>query len=180
MRVLFSTTSTLYLTRRAVERARELDAQWAFPDHMPLVGEKEHHTWGPDWRDCVHDPKNVDEHWYGDEEAFLQGIESWAYHLPEEVPRHDPVLLQVYDELGGIEMEGTVVEYADDCPEDEKERVQCVEIPDHVTYYVGSYCGEWIAEQHRVWDEQTDVRGRWATTPRHAFGKDDKFRPLGS
>jgi hypothetical protein len=180
MRVLFSDTSSMYISRRAVERARELDARWAFPDEIPLVGEKEHDTWGPHWRGFVHDPKNQDEVWYEDEDAFLLFIESFQYHLPEVVPRHDPVLLQIFDELGGVEMEGTVTAYADDCPEDEKDRIRCVEVPDDAIYYVGSYCAEWISEQHRVWDEQTDVEGRPSGTPRFTFDKDSRYVPLGS
>jgi len=179
MRVLFSSSCSMTLSRRAVERARELDAPWAFPDHMPLLGEKEHPTWGPDWGEFVHGPSSDGFHWHGDEEVFLQLHDCW-YSLPVEVPRHDPVLLQVYDELGGVEMEGSVEDYADDCPEDEKERILCVEIPDDVTYYVAAYVGEWIAEQHRVWDERADVEGRWAGSPRHAFTKESRWRPLGA
>lgn len=179
MRVLFSTVCSMYLSREAVERARELDASWAFPDHMPLLGEKEHDTWGPDWRLYVHSESTAGSDWHGDEEMFLEYHDT-HYHLPEEVPRHDPVLLRVFDELGGVAMEGSVREYADSCPEDEKDRICCVEIPDDVTYYVGSYVGEWIAEQHRVWDEETGVEGHPAGTPYHAFTKDSVFRPVGA
>jgi len=179
MRVLFSTISSMYLSRAAVERARELDAQWAFPDHMPLLGEKEHHTWGPDWQIHVHAEANENGHWHGDEELFLEENDTY-YNLPNEVPRHDPILLQVFDEIGGVAMEGSVVEYAPGTPDDEMDRILCVEIPDDVTYYVGSYVGEWIAEQHRVWDEDTEVEGRPAGTPGHAFTKGDRFRPLGA
>jgi hypothetical protein len=120
MRVLVSSICNFWMTRKAVERARELDAAWAFPDSMPLVGEPEHFASG--------DEEDKNERWED------------TYSLPSQVPRHDPVLLQVFDELGSEGMAGG-----------DGDEIHCLEIPDDVAYYVGSYCSEWIAEQHREW-----------------------------
>ena len=146
MRVLISTCSSFWLSRKAVERARELDALWAFPDHTPLANEPEHHSYGED-----------------------EDEEDETYTLPCEVPRHDPQLLQVFDEIGGTEMCGW-----------DGDEIVCLEIPDDVIYYVNSYCGEWVAEQHRVWgqDDDVGVEGRPAGTPYYTFTKDSVFQPL--
>lgn len=136
MRVLISSVCNFWLTREAVERARELDAAWAFPDHTPLVGEPEH---------------------FSSDEDDLKGWEN-QYALPSTVPRHDPALLQLHDELG-----------SDMSPDHE---VHCLTIPDDVTYYVASYCAEWIAEQHREWSAGQPP-GNSAGT--HAFSIDSKF-----
>lgn len=139
MRVLVSSVCNFWLTRQAVERARELDAPWAFPDHTPLVGEPQHHT-------------------YGDEDVDEE--ERWEdqYALPATVPRHDAILLQLYDELGS-EMS----------PDHE---VHCLSLPDDMTYYVASYCTEWVAEQHREWGAGQPP-GQNAGT--HAFTIDSRF-----
>jgi len=145
MRVLISSCSSFWLSRKAVVRARELGAKWAAPKHLALTEEPEHFAYGKekerDWEDY--------------------------YTLPDELPRHDPILLQVYDELGGEEMFGGHWE--------DRDRVNCVEVPDDVTYYIGSYTGEWVAEQHRVWEGRGDD-GRFAGT--FAFTKDSTFVPL--
>jgi len=147
MRVLISTSTSFWISRRAVERARELDAAWAFPDHTPLVGEPQHHSHGEEDEDSWED----------------------LYSLPAELPRHDPVLLQVFDELGGIEMCGW-----------DGDRIVCIEVPDDLTYYIGSYTGEWVAEQHRQWFPDTHVEGDFADTPPWVFTKDSIFQPLES
>jgi hypothetical protein len=119
MRILVSSVCKFWLSRKAVERARELVAAWAFPDHMPLVGEPEHFAADED------DPEQWED----------------TYALPDVVPRHDPVLLQIFDELGGSAMAGGR----------DGDEILCLTIPDDVTYYVDSYCAEWISEQHRRW-----------------------------
>ena len=145
MRVLISTCSSFWISREAVERARQLDALWAFPDKIALRGEP----------GCLNDKTDREEN----------------YTLACEVPRHDPILLQVFNELGGERMSGW-----------EGDKIVCLEIPDDVRYYVDSYCGEWIAEQHRVWGQDYDagVEGRPAGTPYSAFTKDSVFKPLGA
>lgn len=146
MRVLISSSSSLCLSKEAILRARELDALWAFPDHCPLVGEPQHYT---------------------SESTDPPGKWDHSYFLPDGVPRHDPILLQVFDELG------------DKMSSDEWGSAQCVEVPDDVTYYIGSYTGEWVAEQHRQWFRDTGINGR----PAGDFGvftKDSKFSPRES
>ena len=137
MRVLISTECNFWLTREAVERARELDATWAFPAHTPLVGEPEHYSYG-----------NEDKEDRWDNQDSLSSM----------IPRHDPVLLQLYDELGN-----------DMSPDNE---VNCLTIPDDVTYYIGSYCAEWVSEQHREWHAEHDGDQPGGTP---AFSIDSKF-----
>ena len=149
MRVLVSTCSSFWISRKAVERARELDAKWAFPDHLPLMDEPQHHS-------------------FGEEGDRVEG-EDDQNPLPDEVPRHDPQLLQVFDELGGEAMSGW-----------DGDEIACLEIPDDVTYYVASYIGEWIAAQHRQWSLDTDMGGDSAGMMYYTFTKDSVFRPLGT
>lgn len=141
MRVLVSSICNFWMTRRAVERARELDAAWAFPDYMPLVGEAEHFATGSE--------EDGEGHWED------------TYSLPDAVPRHDPILLQVFDELGSEGMAGG-----------DGDEVFCLEIPDDVVYYVDSYCSEWISEQHRRWS----VGGpSGEPAGHHAFSLESRF-----
>ena len=76
MRVLLSNSCSFWLSREAVLRARELDASWAFPDHIKIKGEEGSYL--------------------NDEEFEHEEV----YHLDSRVPRNDRVLLQVFDELG--------------------------------------------------------------------------------
>lgn len=131
----------MWISRQAVLRARELDALWAFPDYIAIKGEPD--CWCEDDRDEM-------------------------YSLPDGVPRHDPVLLQVYDELGGENIAGFP-----------GERFCDIEIPDDVTYYVASYIGEWIAEDHRQWYCDGPYEGELAGG-RNTFTKDSKFSPTSS
>jgi hypothetical protein len=139
MRVLISTSSSFWLSREAVLRAREFDASWAFPDSIAIKGEPK----------CWMDDKDRDE----------------MYSIPSGVPRHDPVLLQVFDELGGEKMAGKG--YGE---------IICIEVPDDLTYYIGSYTGEWVAEQHREWFPHSEPGGELAGGI-YAFTKDSKFSP---
>jgi hypothetical protein len=132
MHVLISSTCSFWISREAVLRARELDASWAFPDHIKLKGEP----------GSFLNERDRDEH----------------YSLDHRVPRHDPVLLQVFDELGS-KMSGWL-----------GEEIHCVEVPDDVSYFVGSYIAEWIAEAHRTWSEDGEHRGGYPV-----FTKDSKF-----
>lgn len=120
MRVLLSRDCYLWLSREAVLRARELGATWASSENIPLVDEPGHHA-------------------YGDDEK-TQRYEDRGYSLKNTVPRHDPVLLQVFDELGSEGMVGP-----------DHDGVETVEVPDYVHYFIGSYLGEWVAEAHRIW-----------------------------
>ena len=118
MRVLVSTDAYLRLSRKAVERARVLGAAWASPGFTPLVGEPEHFA--------GHLPRDI---------ALYEDI----YDLPNEVPRHDPVLLQVFDELAELMVAGD-------------EAASCLTVPDDVTYYVSDDgWPEHIVEEHRTW-----------------------------
>ena len=56
-----------------------------------------------------------------------------------DVPRDDPVLVEVVEHLG---------EAANGCCAE----LKIVEIPDDVVWYVEEYDGnEWVAERHRTW-----------------------------
>ena len=55
------------------------------------------------------------------------------------IPRHDPVLVRIVEELGD-EANGVYAE------------LKVVDIPDEVQYTIQEYDGsEWIAEVHRTW-----------------------------
>jgi len=150
MRVLISTSCSFALSRKAVLRARELGAAWAKVDYMRLPEE--------------HDPPS---HCGDDEERFKKWQEQhgrYGFYLHHDVPRHDPILLQVFDELGA---EGMTIEH---------EKIHEVKIPDDVTYFVGSYIAEWISEQHRTWGISEGAgNGGWP-----AFTIDSKFEPKSS
>jgi hypothetical protein len=118
MRVLLSLTCNFSLSRAAVLRARELGAGWAQPEFLALYGEPEHVYFEST------DPLDVDD-----------GI----HYLPDTVPRHDPILLQLFDEMGSAM--SSYEDYA----------VATVEVPDDVVYSVHSYTAEWVSEQHRCW-----------------------------
>lgn len=150
VRVLVSSRCNFWLSRKAVERARELDAAWAFPDHIPLVGEPEHFA--------------------SDEDDLEQWEDTYA--LPPEVPRHDPALLQVFDELGSDGMVGG--------DRGSRAEIHCLTIPDDVTYYVDSYCSEWIAEQHRCWQIGKDSDGLGTDAGHLTFTIDSHFASKGA
>lgn len=114
MRVLISGSSSFWLSREAVLLARKLGAQWASSERLPVKGEPE----------C----------WMND----LDREE--GYSIPAEVPRHDAILLEVFDRLGPDGTGGPM------------NTIDEVRVPDDVTYFIRSYCAEWVAEQHRVWD----------------------------
>lgn len=118
------------MSRKAVLRARELGAVWACSRYVELSEEKERpsHTEGDDQK----------------YEKWLELNEQHGFYLDRLVPRHDPILLQVFDELGGTEM--TI----------DQEEILEVQVPDDVTYFIGSYIGEWVSEQHRVWSAEQD------------------------
>jgi len=139
MRVLISSSCSFWISREAVLRARELDASWAFPDHITIKGEEG--CWLND------DKYEREEH----------------YSLDHLVPRHDPILLQVFEELGSRM-----------CGEDGDE-IHAIEIPDDVEYFVGSYLGEWIAEAHRMWTDDGESSGGGPV-----FTRDSKFSDFAS
>jgi len=76
MRILLSKTGDLSLTRKAVEKAREMGFSWAGANHMALQGE------GPD-----------------DNDAWLEALNDWNYP-PLELPRHSSQLLELFDIMG--------------------------------------------------------------------------------
>lgn len=58
----------------------------------------------------------------------------------EDIPRDDPVLIQVIEELGSDRVSGPCA------------RIEIIEIPDDVNWFVEEYDGsEWVAERHRTW-----------------------------
>lgn len=141
MRVLISGSSSFWLSREAVLLARELGAAWATPDLMPIKGEE--NCW-------IH----------GRREDYEEG-----YSIPNELPRHDPLLLEVFDRLGREATGGPMC------------RIHEVWIPDDVTYFISSYCAEWVAEQHRVWDAR-DPEGHLAGSPTNmVFSLDSLYQP---
>ena len=71
--------------------------------------------------------------------------EEWEKHTLRErdIPRNDPKLIQVVEELGGEHRKGA----SGRCAE-----LVIVEIPDDVEWEIEEYDGnEWIAEKHRTW-----------------------------
>lgn len=136
MRVLISSTCSFRITRAAVLRARELGADWASVSYMPIAAEL----------------RETEE---GEEIAHL--IDDDYNYLHHRVPRHDKILLQVFNELGS---------------DISKDGVSLIEIPDDVEYYVESYFREWIAESHRTWDRASGPSGEMRLD---SFTKDSIF-----
>jgi hypothetical protein len=129
MRVLISSCSSFWISPEAVLLARSLGAEWAKTialwEEEGFLGD----TQKPD------DIEITDQEWRKHEEY---------YSLPDAVPRHDPHLLAVFQELGGERMAG----FRD------QDRIEVVEVPDDIEYSIHSYCGEWVEERHRCWDAQ--------------------------
>lgn len=138
MRVVFSASCTLWLTRGAVLLARELGAAWASPEHIPVLGED----------GCWLDGRSPHE--------------TEGYPLPSLLPRHDPVLVALFDRLGGAMS---------------PQRALCVEIPDDVVYSVSSHTSEWIDEVHRVWSVHSP-EGVPSEPTCYSFSKDSTFEEL--
>lgn len=66
----------------------------------------------------------------------------WSEHVIRDrnIPRDDPLLIQVIEELGSDSASGDFAS------------LQIVEIPDDVDWQIEEYDGfEWIAEKHRTW-----------------------------
>lgn len=137
MRVLISTCTSFFVPREVVLLARELGAPWAFPPFMFLNEER---------------PRPRFE-------------ERDGYALPDPVPRHDPILLEVFDRLGGKKMAA-----------DPYYEILCANVPDDVVYYISSYNSEWVAEWHRVWT-YSSLNGEMSQPQAHTFTKDSVFEP---
>jgi hypothetical protein len=138
MRVVFSTSCSLWLTREAVLLARELGAAWASLEFIPVLGEEG--CW-------------LDE---------LNPREEEGYSLPSRLPRHDPVLVALFDRLGSAMA---------------PDRAVCLEIPDDVIYSVKSYNSEWIDEVHRIWSVNSP-EGASSDSVDFCFSKDSTFEEL--
>lgn len=161
MRVLISSWCFLELSRKAVLRARELGAAWARPDEIALLGEKEHH-YGEDWESHLAEKGSTPE------KIEYRRKHEEEYKVPSMLPRHDPILLQVFDELGQ-EMAPPDDSYR------EEDLIRCVEVPDDITYHIGEYICEWVAEQHRQWSGDTGFDGDLATAWCYAFTKETTY-----
>lgn len=137
MRVLFSGSSSFWVTREAVVLARELGAAWASVDLMPIRGEP----------DCW-----IEE---GDDREEM-------YSLSHLVPRHDPMLLSLYERMGDA-----MVPFG---------RVHVSDVPDDLVYSVSSYSGEWIDEVHRMWTVQEPDGVQSETV--YCYSKETTFEEL--
>lgn len=72
---------------------------------------------------------------------YRQTDEGNEYFHPDFLPRIDPDLIAVIEELG---------EEADG----DHAKIKIVEIPDDIEWYIEEYDGlEWVAEKHRTWYE---------------------------
>ena len=146
MRVLISSTSSFWISKEAIELARRFEAPWAFDIKL----------WEEDGylghREKPENSPMTDEEWRKFDEQ---------YSLPDEVPRHDPHLLQVFDEIGGQRMSGW---------SDDDDHISAVEVPDDIEYSIHSYCGEWVEEKHRTWSEEGQGWDSW-----RYFTRDSKY-----
>lgn len=69
----------------------------------------------------------------------IKGITD-PYHFAHDIPRDDPDLIQIVEEMG----KQSHGDYAN---------LKIVEIPDDVHWHIGEYDGcEWVAENHRKWE----------------------------
>ena len=81
--------------------------------------------------------KRKNEFWKIGSDYFIEGTEE--YFEVREIPRNDPVLVAVVEELGS-KANGFCAS------------LKVVEIPENVDWYVEEYDGnEWVAEKHRTW-----------------------------
>jgi hypothetical protein len=79
--------------------------------------------------------------WEGKDQGVGRYKESNAlcWHGDHDMPRNDPILVQVVEELG----EKANNRYSE---------LKVVEIPDDVEWQIDEYDGvEWVAEKHRTW-----------------------------
>lgn len=75
----------------------------------------------------------------GDEPTAREMDDSKAWFTERDIPRDDPDLIAVIEELG-------------DAASGSHCRFSIVEIPDSVEWEIEEYDGlEWVAEKHRVW-----------------------------
>ncbi len=66
--------------------------------------------------------------------------QEWSRSFLRDIPRDDPQLLALFEEMGQ-EAAGAVC------------HLKVVEIPDGVEWQIEKYDGlEWVAEKHRIWD----------------------------
>lgn len=79
--------------------------------------------------------------WFKGSYYFYKDVESDETMLDEDsIPRDDPVLIQIIEELGSYKVSGPFAQ------------IEIIEIPDDVKWVIEEYDGtEWIAEQHRTW-----------------------------
>lgn len=119
----------------------------AIQRYCELIGKEAHFYRQEGWNDlakkvgvnerfslvhCVH-------HDYGDT-VDINAIPDNAYFDENVIPRNDPILVQVVEELGD--------KANSSCSE-----LKIIEIPDDVEWQIEEYDGmEWIAEKHRTWE----------------------------
>ena len=119
----------------------------ALQRYCELIG-KEAHFYRQEWGSALAEKVDVNErrafvycvhHDYGDT-VDINAIPSDAYFNEYAIPRNDPILVQVVEELG-VKANGS-------CSE-----LKIIEIPDDVEWQIEEYDGlEWIAEKHRTWE----------------------------
>ena len=69
----------------------------------------------------------------------LKGAELTDNFYDRDIPRDDPILIQVFEELGDA-ANGSCAD------------LKIVDIPDDVEWQIEEYDGnEWVAERHRTW-----------------------------
>ncbi len=78
-------------------------------------------------------------HHYSTSPVIDREYEEGSYFSDSDIPRDDPALVQLVEEMGKIA--------SGRCAE-----LEIVEIPDDVDFVIEEYDGmEWIAEKHRAW-----------------------------
>jgi hypothetical protein len=93
---------------------------------------KEHRSLNYYYKDCVSD-ENYFYYYYKD------CVSDENYFSYSDIPRNDPALVQVVEEMGSA-------------ANDEYAKLKIVEIPDDVRWHIAEYDGsEHIAENHRTW-----------------------------
>lgn len=70
---------------------------------------------------------------------YKDSISNANYFHDADIPRNDPALVQVVEELG-------------EKASDSFAKLRIVEIPDNVDWEINEYDGsEWVSEKHRIW-----------------------------
>lgn len=126
------------LSDAAVRRYAEIRGIPLYPEERDKFGLVTYFTVPPDQRGPFLEGKAFQEAPFEERKASNDRYDAQTLS-PRDIPRNDPVLVQVVEEMGGASS-GDFAELA------------ITEIPDDVDWEIEEYDGrEWVSEKHRTW-----------------------------